>query len=178
MFIRLCAIALFVLPALLSPLRAGAYPGRFVPSDPPMAMPGFVFEDSRGRSLTLADFRGHPVLLNLWATWCGPCVEEMPSLDQLQADMKNQNLIVIALDQERDSGTAAAAYFRRHDIRNLTVFNDPSERTSSLLHVSGLPTSFLIDAKGMMRGFVVGSAAWASPEMEALVRSRIVKPGN
>jgi hypothetical protein len=98
----------------------------------------------------------------------------MPSLDGLQGALKNQNLVVIALDQERNGADAAAGFFKRHEIKNLALYVDPTGRISSLLHARGLPMSFLIDADGKMNGFVVGGTDWTAPDMIALIRSRVL----
>jgi thiol-disulfide isomerase/thioredoxin len=172
MLFRLSAIAVFLL-WLLVPAEAEDNPGHFVVADPPVPVPEFVFEDANGQSLRLADFKGTPVLLNLWATWCGPCVQEMPSLDRLQTLLEDKKLVIIALDQERNSTQTAAAFFKRHDIRHLKVYGDPSGRVGSLLHARGLPTSFLIDANGKMEGYVAGGTDWSTPDMVSFLRVRL-----
>jgi thiol-disulfide isomerase/thioredoxin len=173
MFLKPCAIALFILAVLASPLRAEDFASRFVAITPPKALPPFLFEDGNGQSLRLADFHGHPVLLNLWATWCGPCVEEMPSLDALQNALRGKGLAVIALNEDRD-GDAAAVFFKRHGIRSLSVYTDPSGHVPSALHAHGLPMSFLIDAEGQEIGYVEGDVDWSSPDTMAAIRSRLL----
>lgn len=172
MFFRLSAIVLFVVVFVL-PAQANDLPGHFVPFDPPNDFPPLVFEDGHGQSLTMADFKGRPVLFNLWASWCGPCVQEMPSLDRLQGLLADQHLAVIALDQERDGAEVAAAFFKRHAIKNLGLYNDPTGRISSTLHARGLPISFLIDASGKCLGYVMGGTDWSAPEMLAFLRERL-----
>ena len=172
MLFKLSAIALFIVLSVSS-ARAAEYPGGFVPANPPVALPDFVFEDAHGQNLTLADFRGRPVLLNLWATWCGPCVQEMPSLDHLQALLQDKNLVVIALDQERDALVRTTSFFQRHDIKNLAIYTDQTGRTSSILHTKSLPMSFLVTADGKMDGFVMGSTDWDAPDMLAFIRARL-----
>lgn len=169
------AIAVFTLFLVLigQPVRAEDLPGHFVPANPPGPLPDFVFEDGHGKQLRLQDFHGRPVLLNLWATWCGPCVQEMPSLDRLQNALADKKLVVIALDQERNGADLTAAFFRAHGIGNLGIYSDPSGRTTSVLHVRAMPTSLLIDANGNLNGMVVGGIDWMAPDMIAFLRSRI-----
>jgi thiol-disulfide isomerase/thioredoxin len=174
MFAKLCAIAVFALLATASPLAAEGYPHRFTPANPPTAVPDFVFQDAKGHELRLADFRGHTVLLNLWAVWCGPCVQEMPSLDRLQGEFKNQKLVVIALDSERNGAEIAASFFKRHEIKNLTLYTDPTGRISFLMHARALPMSFLINADGKLEGYVIGGVDWMAQDMAAFIRSRLV----
>lgn len=175
MFFRLSAIAVFIL-ILWSPVEASQYPGDFQPANPPGPLPAFVFADSQGNSASLNDFRGRPVLLNLWATWCGPCVQEMPSLDRLQSLLADKNLVVVALDQERDSADRTTSFFKRYNIKNLSVYSDPSGgRISTLLRAHGLPISILINPDGTMNGFVSGGTDWSSPDMVAFLRARLSK---
>src|SRR3989304_5648179 len=91
------------------PHPAGGAVARFPPTDPPRPASDAAFEDGAGRRLTLADFRGRVVLLNFWATWCGPCVVEMPSLDRLQARLGGADFTVVALSQDRGGGEGGAA---------------------------------------------------------------------
>lgn len=177
MFFRISAIAVFVF-SLALPVRAADYPGDYVPANPPVALPDFVFEDNQGHSLSLADFRGRPVLLNLWATWCGPCVQEMPSLDRLQSMLADKNLEVIVLDQEHDSLQQTVSFFKRYEIKNLKVYGDPSARTSRILHARGIPMTFLITADGKMDGFVIGATDWSAPDLVAFLRARISRPAS
>lgn len=149
------------------------YPGHFIPANPPVALPDFTFEDSKGHSLHLSDLHGRPVLLNLWATWCGPCVQEMPSLDRLQVLLDDRNLIVVVLNQEHDSADRTVDFFHRYNIKNLAVYSDPTGHIGTILHAHALPMSILIDAKGLMNGFVLGGTDWAAPDMVAFLRERL-----
>jgi thiol-disulfide isomerase/thioredoxin len=173
MFLKPCAIALFILAVWTAPLRADDFASHFVAVTPPQALPPFLFEDGKGQLLRLADFHGHPVLLNLWASWCGPCVEEMPSLDALQSAFRSKGLAVIALSEDRGEDVAAV-FFKRHGIRNLPIYADPSGRVPSVLHAHGLPMSFLIDAQGQEIGYVEGGVDWSSPDTMAAIRSRLL----
>ena len=179
MFRNASAIALFALVLLTVPVRAEEFSQHFVAVNPPQPLPAFVFEDSKGQTLRLADFRGHAVLLNLWATWCGPCIEEMPALDKLQALVGADKLTIIALDQERNASVGVtAAFFKRHGVQNLQIFNDPSGRISSLLHVSVLPMSILIDSDGHEIGTVEGSVNWAEPDAVKFIEHQLAKTSN
>jgi thiol-disulfide isomerase/thioredoxin len=172
---RLSAIAVFALALLSGSLRAEDFKSHFVTSNPPQLMPDFVFTDGSGKSLNLADFRGQAVVLNLWASWCGPCVEEMPSLDALQGQFAGKNLTVIALDEDRNADLAPV-FFKRHEIKNLQVYNDAAGHGASALHARGLPTTILIRADGKEIGFMEGAADWSSPEIAAFLRSHLIEP--
>ena len=173
MLLRLFAIAVFVLTLAAMPVRAAGLHGQFFKTVPPQPLPDFVFEDEHGQILRLADFRGHAVLLNLWASWCGPCVEEMPSLDALQGQAGNANLIVIAIDEQHSAPSEAEAFYKRHSIKNLKIYVDPTGRIASALHARGLPATFLIDANGNSIGKVEGGLDWTSPTAATLLNEQL-----
>ena len=150
--------------------------GQFVALDTPVAAPDLKFTDEQGKALALSDFRGKVVVLNLWATWCTPCLAEMPMLDRLQRQLGDEGAIVIALSLDRDGKDAVKAFYRQADIRNLGVFLDPSMRAISDARTSGLPTTLLIDANGMELGRVTGPMEWDAPAAVDLVRKALQKP--
>lgn len=150
--------------------------GQFVALDTPVAAPDLKFTDEQGKALALSDFRGKVIVLNLWATWCTPCLAEMPMLDRLQHQLGDQGAIVIALSLDRGGKDAVEAFYRQADIRNLGVFLDPSMRAISEARTSGLPTTLLIDANGMELGRVTGPMEWDAPAAVDLVRKALQKP--
>jgi len=176
MFRTLSAIAVFMLFLGIGSARAEDVASVFVPLSTPEALPAFVFEDAEGKSLRLDDFRGKAVVLNIWASWCPPCVAEMPSLDALQKNFPDRKLVVIALNADRGGTVATVNFFRRHEIHNLSVYNDPTGRVSSVLHARNLPTSFLIAPDGKEIGMVEGDADWSSAESIAFLREKLMKP--
>lgn len=147
--------------------------GQFIPQEAPVAAPDLKFSDEKGKSLTLADFRGKVIVLNLWATWCTPCLAEMPMLDRLQRLLGDEGVIVIALSLDRDGSKAVSAFYRQADISSLGIFLDPSMRAIADARTSGLPTTLLIDAKGMELGRVTGPMEWDAPAAIELVRKAL-----
>jgi thiol-disulfide isomerase/thioredoxin len=145
----------------------------FTVIDPAQPAPQTAFTDESGRSLTLADFRGRAVLLNLWATWCAPCVEEMPALDRLQARLGGPDFAVVALSQDRQGAAVVKPFFADKALTHLTVYLDPKGALGSDLAVRGLPTSVLIDRQGRIVGRLEGPAAWDSPAGLALMQRAI-----
>ena len=141
----------------------------FTPIDPPRPASDAAFEDGDGRRLTLADFRGRVVLLNFWATWCGPCVVEMPSLDRLQARLGGADFTVVALSQDRGGAEVVAPFYRRLGLAGLGVYLDPLNRVARAFAVQGLPTTIILDRQGRAVGALEGPAEWDSPEAMALV---------
>ena len=138
--------------------------------------PAISFQDGERRKLTLADFRGQVVLMNFWATWCAPCIRELPSLDRLQARLKPSGVKIVALSIDRSGVDAVKKFFVENGIRNLDVYVDPTMDAQEAFKIPGLPTSVLIDRNGRDRGRLVGPADWGGAEAAQLVLSASTKP--
>ncbi len=138
--------------------------------DKPRPLPGFSFMGEDGRALTLADFRGKVILLNVWATWCPPCREEMPTLDRLQARLGGADFEVIALSIDQEGVGVIRDFYRSIGIKALRVYVEPTNQPPPALNVRGLPTTLLIDGQGREIGWKAGPAEWDTPEVEALIR--------
>lgn len=158
------------------PLR-GQFADNFILSEPPKPAPEVSFSDRGGRDLTLKNFRGQAVLLNFWATWCAPCVREMPALDRLQARLGPEGLSVIALSVDRQGLEAVEPFYRRLSIEALDIYLDPANQVARSFTVPGLPTSYLIDPDGQMVGVLAGPAEWDSPDALALIRHYLPQSG-
>lgn len=143
----------------------------------PHALPAFVFRDASGRPLTLADFRGRFVLLNVWATWCAPCRREMPALDRLQAALGGPHFVVLPVSVDSDGLAAVREFYARTGIRRLGIDLDPTGSIMQALALKGVPTSFLIDPDGRQIGRETGAVAWDSPSVIAFLRRRIAASG-
>lgn len=124
--------------------------------------PDFTIQDSEHK-VTLSDFRGQVVVLNFWASWCPPCVEETPSLVQLQNRMKDKGVRVVGVSWDEDSG-AYHDFLKAHQIDFLTV-RDAAERTGSLYGTIKIPETYIIDRKGIVRRKFVSSVDWNEPEI-------------
>jgi len=152
------------------PPLEGAFAEDFTLLDPPVPAPAEAFSALDGRRLRLSDFAGQVVLVNFWATWCGPCVEEMSSLERLQAHLGGAGLTVAAVSIDRGGRDTVAAFAARHGLRHLGLYLDPTSALAQAFGVTGLPTSFLVDAEGRVVGGLQGAAQWDSPAAEALIR--------
>jgi len=148
----------------------------FAPLDQPRSLPDFRFTGADGRVLSMADFRGRLVLLNLWATWCVPCRREMPSLDRLQAAFDGTDFDVVALSLDRNGASAVRRFYDEFSIAALDLYVAKSPTVTRALGVIGLPTTLLVDQTGKELGRVVGPAEWDSPEVMALVRRYLKQP--
>jgi thiol-disulfide isomerase/thioredoxin len=144
--------------------------GPFVVHATPAPVPELALAGGDGKALTLADFKGKVVLLNLWATWCGPCVEEMPALDRLQARLGGPDFTVIALSVDRQGRSLVEPFLEKLAVKNLAMYLDTGNTAMRALKVRGLPTTLLLDRDGREIGRMEGAAAWDSPAAEALLR--------
>jgi thiol-disulfide isomerase/thioredoxin len=156
-------------PATLAAADAAA-PGW---SSAPLALPEVRFQDGEGRPVSLADFRGKVVLLNLWATWCVPCREEMPALDRLQQALGGGAFEVVALSLDSGGAEAVRRFYDEVGVRALKVYVDPAMKASAALRVPGVPTTILVDRDGGERWRKTGPARWDAPEIVEALRARL-----
>jgi len=123
--------------------------------------PDFTLTDSE-HTVSLAQLRGKPVLLNFWATWCPPCVEEMPSLVELQKQLGDK-VVILAVSEDADDG-AYKQFVRDHHIDLLTV-RDPKNTANTLYGTFKFPETYVIDKDGVIRRKFIGAADWTNPEI-------------
>jgi len=138
-----------------------------------MLSPPFV--DGDGRDLSLADFHGRVVLLNIWATWCAPCREEMPTLDALQAQLGGDEFHVLPLSIDRAGLGPVRRFYNEIGIRHLEMYLAEDIRAMLAFAVIGLPTTILIDRQGHELGRLSGPADWDSPGNITLFETIIAK---
>jgi cytochrome c biogenesis protein CcmG/thiol:disulfide interchange protein DsbE len=115
------------------------------------------------RKVVLDQFRGQIVVLNFWATWCPPCVEEMPSLVEMQRRMKAKGVTVVAVSIDVDE-SAYHQFVKEHGVNLLTV-RDPDEKTPKLYGTHGWPETYIIDRGGVVRRKFIGAVDWTDPEV-------------
>jgi len=130
------------------------------------------FADGDGNALDLGAFAGRVVLVNLWATWCAPCVREMPALDRLEAKLGGPDFAVVAISIDR-SLDLVNRFFADTGITHLTRYIDPKRRAHVALGAQSLPFTVLLDREGRVRGRVIGPAEWDSPAATAVIRTLI-----
>lgn len=130
--------------------------------------PRSIFEDPAGEAITLADFRGKPLLVNLWATWCPPCIAEMPTLDALAA--REQGLRVLAVSQDLNGHDKVDAFFEQRKFAKLEPYIDPGISLMTELKVDTLPTTILYDAEGREVWRMTGKADWTGDRAAGLLR--------
>jgi peroxiredoxin len=162
-YIRVRRFPYSALPLIL-PLLA-AFSACYSGSRPPhigSAAPDFTVADS-DRSLKLSDFRGQIVVLNFWATWCPPCVEEMPSLVEMQRRMKAKGITVLAVSVDVDQG-AYNQFLKDHNVDLLTV-RDAAHKSNTLYGTFKFPETYIIDRNGVMRRKFIGASDWTAPDI-------------
>lgn len=164
------AVALAATPAFARPVM----PLHDTPRE--LLSPPFI--DGDGRELTLADFRGRVVLLNVWATWCVPCREEMPTLDRLQARLGGEDFQVLPLSIDRAGLEPVRRFYDEIGLRHLGMYLAEDLRAMQALAVVGLPTTLLIDREGREIARLVGPAEWDSPDVVEQLESVIATTRN
>ncbi|WP_338467802.1 TlpA disulfide reductase family protein [Novosphingobium sp. ZN18A2] len=132
------------------------------------AMPDFTFADPSGRTLRLTELEGKPVLINLWATWCGPCVVEMPMLDELAGKYAGK-LRVVTVSQDMQGAAKVAPFFSSHPFKHLEPWMDPDTNLSFHYNTGLLPTTVLYDAKGKEVWRMIGAHDWAGARTDAML---------
>ncbi|MCB1520601.1 MAG: TlpA family protein disulfide reductase [Hyphomicrobiaceae bacterium] len=156
--------------------NAGANTGKvaaFVYKSSPEPVPTFPFFDADQQEKTIDAFKGKVVLLNLWATWCGPCREEMPALDRLQKEMGSDKFEVVALNLDKNGFEKARAFLNGIDIKSLKFYADPSARAGSKVKAIGMPATLLVDTEGREIGRLMGPAEWDSPDAKRLIEAAL-----
>jgi peroxiredoxin len=160
-FPRCVAYILFLPLALLPACDRGAHPAQ---AGKPA--PDFTVNDG-STSIHLASYRGKVVLLNFWASWCEPCVVELPTLLALHHDQPDLAILAISVDEDPD---AYARFLARRHVDLITV-RDPSESVPKLFHSEQWPETYLIDRQGVIRRKFIGAQDWSSPEIRAYLKT-------
>jgi thiol-disulfide isomerase/thioredoxin len=144
-----------------------------------LKVPGLAFQDAAGKPLFLADWRGRMVLLNLWATWCVPCRQEMPALDALQQRLGSPGFEVVAVNIDTRDPDKPKAWLKEVGIEKLAYYADSTAKTFQDLkeigRAFGMPTTLLVDKQGCEIGTIAGPAEWASDDAIKLIQAAIGK---
>jgi peroxiredoxin len=151
------SIAIVLSLMMLSACYGGSRPPRIG-----INAPDFTVQDS-DRKITLSEFHGQVVVLNFWATWCAPCVEEVPSLVEMQRRLKAKGVTVLAVSVDVN-GNAYKEFVKDHNVNLLTV-RDPGQKSSDLYGTFKFPETYIIDRNGVMRRKFIGAVDWTEPEI-------------
>ena len=157
--------------------QAAVVPGdlssHLVLTNPPVTPPDIVFVGVDGSEHHLAEFVGHGMVINLWATWCVPCVLEMPSLAALSKALAPDDIAVLPLSSDRGGARVVGTFYEEHGITGLPVLLDPKGAAARAWGARGLPTSLIIDKQGRECARLEGSADWSTPAAAAIVRKLV-----
>jgi thiol-disulfide isomerase/thioredoxin len=150
---------------------------KLAPQPSSQPVPELHFADAKGKPVSLADFRGKTVLLNIWASWCPPCRAEMPALDRLQAKLGGPDfeVIPVSIDQGGSALVLIEEFFRELGVHQLPIYIDPTGQAAGEVGSVGLPTTLLIDRDGQEVGRLIGGADWDSPEAIAFIEQRLAR---
>jgi thiol-disulfide isomerase/thioredoxin len=145
----------------------------------PLKLPNLTFQDAAGKQLSLANWRGRTVLLNLWATWCVPCRKEMPTLDALQGKLGGPGFQVVAVNIDTRDPDKPKAFLKEIGVHNLSYYGDASAKSFQELkaigRAFGMPTTLLVDPAGCEIGTIAGPAEWASDDAVKLIKAALGK---
>ena len=134
--------------------------------------PEFSRPDVDGKPVSLSGYRGKVVMVHFWATWCPPCVEEMPALDALYRAMKGKDLEVLAISADEDGAGAVIAFMRKNKL-SLPVLFDPGGAVAASYGTFRLPETYIVDREGVVRYKEIGARDWSVPESAAIVKNII-----
>ena len=148
----------------------------FLARPKPLDLGEVSFVAADGATKSLGDWHGKVVLLNIWATWCVPCREEMAMLDKLEAELGGKDFQVVAVNIDRGAADKPKAFLAEIGATHLALYTDPSGKLFSKLKAVGMPTTLLLDREGREIGRLVGPADWDSPEALALIKAAIAAP--
>ena len=175
----LCSTGVVAAEPANDPPRFQGHSFPFIVLHPTQPAPTNPLHTLRGGVTHLGRFGGKVVLLNIWATWCLPCVYELPSLERLQAAIGGDRFTVIALSVDGRGADDVSPFLKRLGIGALPVYLDSAGRIVEALQVrEGLPWTFVIDHRGQVMGYLKGAADWTSPEARALIRYYLDRAGD
>jgi thiol-disulfide isomerase/thioredoxin len=129
---------------------------------PGATLPAIQFFTPANQARTLADYRGKGVVLNLWATWCGPCVAELPTLDRLAGTLAVDNIVVLPVSSDAGGAASVQAFYDSHDIGHLPILLDPGGAILQAWQVPGIPLTVIFDRSGHPRARLIGGADWGT----------------
>ena len=157
--------------------NGAASPGlpQFIPTTPPRPVPEVTVETRTGEKVRLPDLKGRPLLINFWATWCGPCISEMPALDALAAERAGTPLMIMAVSEDRKGEAVVGPFLKKLQLTHLPIYLDPETKALGAFRSDALPTTVLIDRNGREIGRLMGAASWDSAAARHLI-DRLLSP--
>lgn len=148
---------------------------KFIVHPGPRPAPEAPFKTRDGEPVRLGDFKGRVLLVNYWATWCSPCVAEMPSLDRLEENLAGPDFMILPIASDRGGLKTVEAFYAKTALKRLPIYLDPDMRFTRSSGVRGLPTTLIIDRAGREVARMEGDAAWDSADAEAVIKFYIAQ---
>ena len=177
---RIAAVVLLVVASLVISRMAAMLGGTAMVLPTPQERVPFTVDfplpDVQGHLVRLSDLRGRPVLLNLWATWCSPCREEMPSMNALYQDYHARGLVIIAIALDEEGKPIVVPFIQAYGL-TFPVLLDPQNMLGTRLQVPGIPTSYLLDKRGRIVDVKFGPRDWNAPNIRHLVEQLLAEEG-
>jgi peroxiredoxin len=143
---------------------------KYSPLEAGRPAPNFTLPGLDGKMISLSDYRGHVVLVNIWATWCPPCVGEMPSMEKLYRALKGENFEILAVSIDALGKKAVAPFMKKYNL-SFPALMDPDGTIKTLFQTTGVPESFIINQEGILIEKVIGPKDWATPQVVGFFRN-------
>jgi len=135
------------------------------------------FFDAKEEPLTLKDFKGRGLVVNFWATWCAPCIREMPSLNRLAKSLEGTGVELLTISEDRKGPKIVPDFLKTKGLKNLKPYYDPKGLLSRKFGIVGLPSTILINAEGLYMGRIMGTLEWDNDDIKAfLIQDLAPKP--
>lgn len=178
---------LFPLLLLLVSLQVTAHHSATEPSDgtvrsfrsvlPPVKVPQFLIKESNGKAIDFRTFKGKIILLNIWATWCGPCIRELPALNRLQKRFANSDFIILPVSIDKEGLKVVKPFYDRLKLNNLKMYSDTKKAMSIFFPLDVVPANFIINREGMLVSFLRSYINWDDPEVDNMVNFYLKQTG-
>jgi peroxiredoxin len=177
--VKAIAFVVFIILAAAVVILLQGKDALFKPAQQPrpaegLPAPAFIFPGLDGRTVDLKAYRGKVVFLNIWATWCPPCRDEMPSMERLYRELKGEDFEILAVSVDRAGAAAVAPFMKKYQL-SFPALLDPNGTTQDLYGTTGVPESFIINREGVIDKIVIGPMDWAAPKVVRYFRDLIQK---
>ena len=178
LLLTILLVLVVAIPIILISLKERGARSRFTrPLQEGRPAPDFTFPDLDGRRVSLSDFRGKVVFVNIWATWCPPCRDEMPSMQTLYERFKGEHFEILAVSIDADGRKAVVPFMQQMNL-TFPALLDPKEQIRSLYRITGVPETFIVDREGVLVNKVIGPMDWSSPQVFGFFQELIQRPGS
>ena len=149
----------------------------FVDLKPADKVPLIQFQNGKGETISFDTFKGKVVLLNIWATWCGPCIRELPALDRLQKRFAKSDLIILPISTDREGLEIVRPYYERLKLKNLGIYNDATRAMEPFFPLDVVPANFIIDRNGIAVSFLRSYVDWDDAEVDNMINFYLKQKG-